>query len=62
VSRFTYYLVNQKLPYDKPTHLAQNDEPWRRLHNTNTQASSHRNVFHNDASVSLLNLEGGFEF
>uniref|UniRef100_A0A671N7J8 Uncharacterized protein n=1 Tax=Sinocyclocheilus anshuiensis TaxID=1608454 RepID=A0A671N7J8_9TELE len=30
----------QKLPYDKPTHLAQNNEPWRRLRNTTTQASS----------------------
>ncbi|KAL1269922.1 hypothetical protein QQF64_032211 [Cirrhinus molitorella] len=30
----------QKLPYDRPTHLAQDDEPWRRLHNTTTQASS----------------------
>ncbi|RXN29406.1 protein FAM107B-like isoform X1 [Labeo rohita] len=40
----------QKLPYDKPTHLAQDDEPWRRLHNTTTQASSRRNVFHCDTT------------
>ncbi|XP_051508449.1 cilia- and flagella-associated protein 276 isoform X5 [Myxocyprinus asiaticus] len=38
----------QKLPYDKPAHLAQNDEPWRRLHNTGTMASSRRNIFYRD--------------
>ncbi|XDV49071.1 hypothetical protein PO909_018393 [Leuciscus waleckii] len=47
----------QKLPYDKPTHLAQNDEPWRRLHNTTTQASSHRNVFHYDATAPNDSLD-----
>ncbi|XP_056116996.1 cilia- and flagella-associated protein 276 [Rhinichthys klamathensis goyatoka] len=47
----------QKLPYDKPTHLAQNDEPWRRLHNTTTQASSHRNVFHYDDTAPNDSLD-----
>ncbi|XP_051758358.1 cilia- and flagella-associated protein 276 isoform X2 [Ctenopharyngodon idella] len=47
----------QKLPYDKPTHLAQNDEPWRRLHNTTTLASSHRNVFHYDTTTPKDSLD-----
>ncbi|XP_067268773.1 cilia- and flagella-associated protein 276 [Pseudorasbora parva] len=47
----------QKLAYDKPTHLAQNDEPWRRLYNTTTQASFHRNVFHYDAPAPKDSLD-----
>lgn len=47
----------QKLPYGKPTHLAQNDEPWRRLHNTTTRASSHRNVFHYDTAAPKDSLD-----
>ncbi|RXN23180.1 putative protein C1orf194-like [Labeo rohita] len=47
----------QKLPYDKPTHLAQDDEPWRRLHNTTTQASSRRNVFHCDTTAPKDSLD-----
>ncbi|XP_043102517.1 protein C1orf194 homolog [Puntigrus tetrazona] len=47
----------QKLPYDKPTHLAQNDEPWRRLHNKATQASSRRNVFHYDTTAPQDSLD-----
>ncbi|XP_051524395.1 protein CFAP276-like isoform X2 [Myxocyprinus asiaticus] len=38
----------QKLPYDKPAHLAQNDEPWRRLHNMATLASSRQNICYHD--------------
>lgn len=53
-------MLDKKLPYDKATHLAQDDEPWRRLHNTTTQASSRRNVFHYDTTVSwsLTSKEG----
>ncbi|XP_026104956.1 uncharacterized protein C1orf194 homolog isoform X2 [Carassius auratus] len=46
-----------KLPYDKPTHLAQNDEPWGRLHNTTTQASSRRQVCHYDTTVPKDSLD-----
>ncbi|XP_051508446.1 cilia- and flagella-associated protein 276 isoform X2 [Myxocyprinus asiaticus] len=47
----------QKLPYDKPAHLAQNDEPWRRLHNTGTMASSRRNIFYRDITAPKDSLD-----
>ncbi|XP_056320357.1 cilia- and flagella-associated protein 276 isoform X1 [Danio aesculapii] len=47
----------QKLSYDKPTHLAQNDEPWRRLHNTTTEASSRRTIFHYNTTTPKDSLD-----
>ncbi|XP_016086639.1 cilia- and flagella-associated protein 276 [Sinocyclocheilus grahami] len=47
----------QKLAYEKPAHLAQNDEPWRRLHYSTTQASSRRNVFHYDTTAPKNSLD-----
>ncbi|OWF54251.1 uncharacterized protein C1orf194 homolog isoform X1 [Mizuhopecten yessoensis] len=34
--------------YQKPTHLAQNDDPWNRLNTTCTLASSRREIYHHD--------------
>ncbi|XP_072537899.1 cilia- and flagella-associated protein 276 isoform X2 [Salminus brasiliensis] len=39
---------SQKLPYKKPTHIAQNDEPWSRLNDTATSSSMRRSVLHRD--------------
>ncbi|KAL1258555.1 hypothetical protein QQF64_009132 [Cirrhinus molitorella] len=47
----------QKLPNDRPTHLAQDDEPWRRLHNTTTQASTRRTVFHYNTTAPKDSLD-----
>ncbi|XP_026885877.1 protein C1orf194 homolog isoform X1 [Electrophorus electricus] len=42
---FTGSKVCQKQPFEKPIHLAQNDEPWSRLNDTATLASTRRSVF-----------------
>ncbi|XP_069141435.1 protein CFAP276-like isoform X2 [Argopecten irradians] len=34
--------------YQKPTHLAQNEDPWNRLNSTCTLASSRREIYHQD--------------
>uniref|UniRef100_A0A3B3S4S6 Si:ch211-163l21.7 n=1 Tax=Paramormyrops kingsleyae TaxID=1676925 RepID=A0A3B3S4S6_9TELE len=47
----------QKLPYNKPVHLAQNDQPWCRLSESATLASSRRGVFHHDAGVPRDSLD-----
>uniref|UniRef100_A0A3Q0R0H7 Uncharacterized protein n=1 Tax=Amphilophus citrinellus TaxID=61819 RepID=A0A3Q0R0H7_AMPCI len=36
----------QKKTYNKPTHIAQTEEPWSRLHDTATLASTQRTVTH----------------
>ncbi|XP_026189200.1 cilia- and flagella-associated protein 276 [Mastacembelus armatus] len=38
----------QRKPYDKPTHMAQMEEPWSRLHDAATLASTRRSVMHNE--------------
>ncbi|XP_045912333.1 protein C1orf194 homolog [Micropterus dolomieu] len=40
------FLPQQKKTFDKPTHLAQTEEPWSRLHDTATLASTRRSVLH----------------
>ncbi|KAI7797814.1 hypothetical protein IRJ41_019725 [Triplophysa rosa] len=47
----------QKMAYDKPTHLAQNDDPWRRLYSTSTTSSSRRNIFHCDTTAARDSLD-----
>ncbi|XP_029291270.1 cilia- and flagella-associated protein 276 [Cottoperca gobio] len=39
-------MMQQRKAYDRPTHLAQTEEPWSRLHETATLASSRRTVMH----------------
>ncbi|XP_040009906.1 protein C1orf194 homolog [Xiphias gladius] len=36
----------QRKTHDKPTHIAQTEEPWSRLHDTATLASTRRSVMH----------------
>ncbi|XP_051280252.1 cilia- and flagella-associated protein 276 isoform X2 [Dicentrarchus labrax] len=36
----------QQRRYDTPTHIAQTEEPWSRLHDTATLASTRRSVMH----------------
>ncbi|XP_040913571.1 protein C1orf194 homolog [Toxotes jaculatrix] len=36
----------QRTTYDKPTHIAQTEEPWSRLHDTGTLATTRRSVLH----------------
>ncbi|XP_036960570.1 protein C1orf194 homolog [Acanthopagrus latus] len=36
----------QRKPYDKPTHIAQTEEPWSHLHDMATLASTRRSVMH----------------
>uniref|UniRef100_UPI0037E7C557 cilia- and flagella-associated protein 276 n=1 Tax=Semicossyphus pulcher TaxID=241346 RepID=UPI0037E7C557 len=38
----------QMRTYNKPTHIAQTEEPWSRLHDTATSASSLRSVMHSE--------------
>uniref|UniRef100_A0A3B1JX61 Si:ch211-163l21.7 n=1 Tax=Astyanax mexicanus TaxID=7994 RepID=A0A3B1JX61_ASTMX len=45
---FTGIKESQKPPFKKPTHLAQNDEPWSRLNDTATFSSMRRSVLHHD--------------
>ncbi|XP_046896230.1 protein C1orf194 homolog isoform X4 [Hypomesus transpacificus] len=40
--------------FDKPTHLAQNDQPWCRLNDTSTLASTRRSVMHYNKQEFML--------
>lgn len=48
---FSFPIVQRKT-YDKPTHIAQTEEPWSRLHDTATLASSRRSVLHYERQVT----------
>ncbi|XP_059189700.1 cilia- and flagella-associated protein 276 [Centropristis striata] len=41
--------------FDKPTHLAQTEEPWSRLHDAATLASSLRSVTHEKRQCQVTN-------
>ncbi|KAM8831044.1 cilia- and flagella-associated protein 276 [Synchiropus picturatus] len=47
----------QMKPYDKPTHLAQNEEPWSRLHSSGTFSSSQRSVWQREQQTPLDSLD-----
>ncbi|XP_029012931.1 cilia- and flagella-associated protein 276 isoform X2 [Betta splendens] len=47
----------QRKSYNKPTHLAQMEEPWSRLHNAATSASTRRSVMHSSHQVSNDSLD-----
>ncbi|KAL1020750.1 hypothetical protein UPYG_G00004160 [Umbra pygmaea] len=47
----------QKVPFDKPTHIAQNDKPWSRLNEMPTEASLRRNVFFDDQQAIKDSLD-----
>ncbi|XP_063064549.1 cilia- and flagella-associated protein 276 [Engraulis encrasicolus] len=47
----------QKLPYDTPTHLAQNEKPWARLYDSATLSSVRRKVHHHDQEASRDSLD-----
>uniref|UniRef100_A0A3B4H8M2 Uncharacterized protein n=1 Tax=Pundamilia nyererei TaxID=303518 RepID=A0A3B4H8M2_9CICH len=38
------YRPQQKKTYNKPTHIAQTEEPWSRLHDTATVSSTQRSI------------------
>ena len=42
----------QRKPYDKPTHIAQTEEPWSHLHDMATLASTRRSVMHYEHQVT----------
>lgn len=44
--------TEQRKTYEKPTHIAQTEEPWSRLHDAATMASSRRSVMHSEHQVS----------
>ncbi|KAL3852291.1 hypothetical protein ACJMK2_015953 [Sinanodonta woodiana] len=44
-------------PYDKPTHLAQKEDPWNRLNCTVTLAASRREIFHSDPHAPRDSLD-----
>ncbi|XP_026885878.1 protein C1orf194 homolog isoform X2 [Electrophorus electricus] len=56
---FTGSKVCQKQPFEKPIHLAQNDEPWSRLNDTATLASTRRSVFFRKEPETLVDNHGG---
>ncbi|KAK5863490.1 hypothetical protein PBY51_000518 [Eleginops maclovinus] len=37
---------HQRKAYDRPTHIAQTEQPWSRLHDTATFASSRQSIMH----------------
>ncbi|XP_072304687.1 cilia- and flagella-associated protein 276 [Eucyclogobius newberryi] len=39
------YKAPQKITYNKPSHMAQTEEPWSRLHDSATHSSFRRTVF-----------------
>ncbi|KAM9506982.1 cilia- and flagella-associated protein 276 [Salvelinus alpinus] len=47
----------QKEPFDKPTHIAQNDEPWSCLNDRATLASIRRNVRYHDRQAPKDSLD-----
>nr|XP_046253412.1 protein C1orf194 homolog [Scatophagus argus] len=47
----------QRKTYDKPTHIAQTEEPWSHLHDTATAASSWRSVMHSKHQAPCDNLD-----
>ncbi|CAL8368430.1 unnamed protein product [Lota lota] len=54
---FTGTKSSQKETFDKPTHLAQNEEPWSRLYVTATSSSNRRSVMHYDQKVPNDSLD-----
>ncbi|KAG7332435.1 hypothetical protein KOW79_004269 [Hemibagrus wyckioides] len=54
---FTGNKACQKLPYKKPTHIAQNEEPWSRLNDSQTLSSMRRSVlYHKEAPKDSLDF------
>uniref|UniRef100_A0A670J9F4 Cilia and flagella associated protein 276 n=1 Tax=Podarcis muralis TaxID=64176 RepID=A0A670J9F4_PODMU len=47
----------QKTPYCVPTHLAQQRDPWNRLHGTPTLASIRREIWYTEPEVSKDSLD-----
>ncbi|XP_015197632.2 cilia- and flagella-associated protein 276 isoform X2 [Lepisosteus oculatus] len=47
----------QKVPYSKPTHLAQNEDPWNRLNARATLSSARREVLYFDPEVPQDRLD-----
>ncbi|KAL2103333.1 hypothetical protein ACEWY4_000201 [Coilia grayii] len=47
----------QKHPYDTPTHIAQNENPWCRLNDSATLSSVRRNVCYHDPEASRDSLD-----
>lgn len=39
-------IFEQRKSYDKPTHIAQTEEPWSHLHSSSTVASTQRSAAH----------------
>ncbi|XP_061486396.1 cilia- and flagella-associated protein 276 [Rhineura floridana] len=48
---------SQKTPYAVPTHLAQQRDPWNRLHATPTLASIRREIWYSEPEVSRDSLD-----
>ncbi|XP_044068263.1 protein C1orf194 homolog isoform X1 [Siniperca chuatsi] len=46
----------QRKTCDKPTHIAQTEQPWSRLHDTATLASTRRSVMHYERQVTIMIL------
>ncbi|XP_036434292.1 protein C1orf194 homolog [Colossoma macropomum] len=54
---FTGNQVCQKPPFKKPTHIAQNDQPWSRLNDTATETSMRRSVLYHDKEAPKDSLD-----
>ncbi|XP_029912712.1 cilia- and flagella-associated protein 276 [Myripristis murdjan] len=54
---FSGFKQQQRGPYDKPTHLVQSEEPWSRLHDRATSASTRRSVMHYDREAPRDSLD-----
>lgn len=49
-----HFLLIQKTPYCVPTHLAQQRDPWNRLHGTPTLASIRREIWYTEPEVKIF--------
>ncbi|XP_047426886.1 protein CFAP276 [Mugil cephalus] len=47
----------QRKTFDKPTHIAQTEEPWRRLYDTATVASTRQSVQHREDQALRNSLD-----
>ncbi|AWP09600.1 DUF3695 domain containing protein isoform 3 [Scophthalmus maximus] len=47
----------QRRTFEKPTHIAQTEEPWSRLHDTSTLASIRRSVMHDQHEAPSDSLD-----
>ncbi|MGH0188925.1 UNVERIFIED_CONTAM: hypothetical protein FKN15_032125 [Acipenser sinensis] len=54
---YAFTVTFQKVPHPKPTHMAQQEDPWNRLNARATLASARREIFHFDHEAPRDSLD-----